>query len=82
MSNLQQNISKLKDELETARNNLTLAKTEVENLTGQLNGFNESVKTELNKKDKEILTWKIVGGLSISAVVVTAIGVTIASVKK
>lgn len=82
MSKLQQNISKLKGELETAKNNLALAKTEVENLTGQLNGFNESVKTELNKKDKEILTWKIVSGFSISAVVVTAIGVTIASVKK
>ena len=82
MSKLQQSISKLKGELETAKNSLTLAKTEVENLTGQLNGFNESVKTELNKKDKEILTWKIVSGFSISAVVVTAIGVTIASVKK
>lgn len=73
---------KIRNDLKNANTKIQQLKDEVVLLTEKLDGFNQSVKSELEQKDREILTWKIVGGTMITVSVVAIIGTTIVLVKR
>lgn len=73
---------KIRNDLKNANSKIQQLKDEVVLLTEKLDGFNQSVKSELEQKDREILTWKIVGGTMITVSVVAIIGTTVVLVKK
>lgn len=72
---------KVRNDLKNANNKIQQLKDEIVLLTEKLDGFNQSVKSELEQKDREILTWKIVGGTMITVSVVAIIGTTVVLVK-
>lgn len=71
----------LRAELAAARTNQQILSDEIKILTEKLNGFNESVKSELAAREREILTWKIVGGSMIAVSVVAITGAVIIAVR-
>lgn len=71
----------MRAELATARTNQQILSDEIKILTEKLNGFNESVKSELAAREREILTWKIVGGSMIAVSVVAITGAVIIAVR-
>lgn len=73
---------KIRNDLKNANSKIQQLKDEIVLLTEKLDGFNQSVKSELEQKDREILTWKIVGGTMITVSVVAIIGTTVVLVKK
>lgn len=73
---------KIRNDLKNANTKIQQLKDEVVLLTEKLDGFNQSVKSELEQKDREILTWKIVGGTMITVSVVAIIGTTVVLVKR
>ena len=73
---------KIRNYLKNANTKIQQLKDEVVLLTEKLDGFNQSVKSELEQKDREILTWKIVGGTMITVSVVAIIGTTVVLVKR
>ena len=73
---------KVRNDLKNANTKIQQLKDEVVLLTEKLDGFNQSVKSELEQKDREILTWKIVGGTMITVSVVAIIGATVVLVKR
>lgn len=73
---------KIRNDLKNANNKIQQLKDEIVLLTEKLDGFNQSVKSELEQKDREILTWKIVGGTMITVSVVAIIGTTVVLVKR
>lgn len=77
---LSESITKLKKEIAEAYEKIKITESKIVELELQIGNYNENVKSELHKKDREIVLWKCVGGVSIGLVVVTATGVIIASV--
>lgn len=75
-------LTKVRNDLKNANTKIQQLKDEVVLLTEKLDGFNQSVKSELEQKDREILTWKIVGGTMITVSVVAIIGTTVVLVKR
>lgn len=75
-------LAKIRNDLKNANTKIQQLKDEVVLLTEKLDGFNQSVKSELEQKDREILTWKIVGGTMITVSVVAIIGTTVVLVKR
>ena len=78
----QEALVKIRNDLKSANTKIQQLKDEIVLLTEKLDGFNQSVKSELERKDREILTWKIVGGTMISVSVVAIIGTTVVLVKR
>ena len=78
----QEALVKIRNDLKNANTKIQQLKDEIVLLSEKLDGFNQSVKSELEQKDREILTWKIVGGTMITVSVVAIIGATVVLVKR
>ena len=78
----QEALVKIRNDLKSANTKIQQLKDEIVLLSEKLDGFNQSVKSELEQKDREILTWKIVGGTMITVSVVAIIGATVVLVKR
>lgn len=82
IKNLSTRIKSLKDEIAIANTKLLESEAKIAELNIQITNYNESVESKLKAKDREILIWKCVGGVSVGLVVVTAVTVVVINAVK